>query len=379
MSQTQRTHILQLVASAQGGAATHLRDLVLGLPSDRFQSTAGMPLDNGNVTPADFQEAGHKFIEVPIDRGLAWREINRLRLTVEKLKIDMIHAHGARAAMYARLMAGGAARKIPVVFSIHGFATPFYSFPKRNIYLHLERRLQRATSHTIAVAQAEADLFLSFGLTTADKLSVISYGIDVERFMTATEKNAILRTEFGLKSDNKVILTVCRLHVPRDFETLFEAFKQVQDEMPEARLLIVGDGPQRVELEVKIQQMGLSKLVRITGYRTDIPQLMQLADIYTLTSYGWEGFPISTMEAQAAGTPVVVTDAGGSREAVRHEETGLVVPLQNPVALAEAYRRLLNDDQFREQLGVAGKRRAEMEFTREAMVQRIVDIYDQVI
>ena len=141
----------------------------------------------------------------------------------------------------------------------------------------------------------------------------------------------------------------------------------------------MGDGPQRAEVETQIQQLALNKLATITGYRSDIPQLMQLADIYTLTSYGWEGYPISTMEAQAAGTPVVVTDAGGSREAVLQEQTGLVVPLSDPQALADAYKRLISDDALRNQLGETGKTRARTEFTRETMVRKIVDVYDQVL
>jgi glycosyltransferase involved in cell wall biosynthesis len=106
---------------------------------------------------------------------------------------------------------------------------------------------------------------------------------------------------------------------------------------------------------------------------------MALADVYVLTSYAWEGFPISTLEAQAAGRPVVVTDAGGSREAVLHEKTGLIVPRRSPRLLADALVRLLRDADLRQRLGQAGRRRARKEFTRERMVERIGRIYDDLV
>ena len=105
---------------------------------------------------------------------------------------------------------------------------------------------------------------------------------------------------------------------------------------------------------------------------------MALADVYVLTSYGWEGYPISTLEAQAAGVPVVVTDAGGSREAVQHEQTGLVVPKRNSDSLAEALLRLLRDSDLCQRMGKAGQQRARKEFTRERMIERIVATYDEI-
>jgi len=176
-----------------------------------------------------------------------------------------------------------------------------------------------------------------------------------------------------------VVLMVCRLNVPRDFGTLLTAFSLVRSEFPGVHLLIVGDGPQRGRVEALVTRLGLADSVRITGFRDDVPALMALADVYVLTSYAWEGFPISTLEAQAAGRPVVVTDAGGSREAVLHEKTGLIVPKRSPRLLADALTRLLRDADLRQRLGEEGRRRAGKEFTRERMVERIGRIYDDLV
>ncbi len=379
MTTSTPTRVLQLVASSHGGAATHLHNLALGLPKNRYHCTIAMPLDGGNVSAEDFTAADIEFVPLSIAQGFTWPEITRLRHLLRTRNIDLLHVHGARAALYGRLATAMMRSRPHLIFSIHGFATPFYRFPKRNIYLALEKALQRLTSHTIAVAEAEATLFRSFGLATLAKMSVIPYGIDVARFATPATNTPHLRKTLALPDDSPLILTVCRLNVPRDFASLLIAFEAVLVEFPTAHLLIVGDGPQRLEVEGRIKQMGLSQAVQITGFRDDIPALMTLADIYVLTSYGWEGYPISTMEAQASGLPVVVTDAGGSKEAILHEKTGLVVPKCRPDLLAAAFLRLLRDSGLRRQMGAAGQQRARQEFMRTQMIEKISYIYDSVL
>jgi glycosyltransferase involved in cell wall biosynthesis len=371
----ERLNILQLVASSHGGAAAHVRDLVLGLPQDHYCSTVAMPLDGGNVAPQNFTNVGIEFVPVNMTRGFTWREIFHLRRLLQTRNIHILHVHGARAALYGRLAAVTLRPRPRVVFSVHGFATPFHTWPKRALYLWLERVLQPYTDLTICVAQAEADLFLSFGLTEPAKTVTIPYGIDVGRFATPSTSAVHLRKTLGV-GQGPIILTVCRLNVPRDFATLLTAFDRVLTEFPLTRLLIVGDGPQRGQVETLIDQFRLTHAVDITGFRNDIPALMLLADVYVLTSYGWEGYPISTLEAQAAGVPVVVTDAGGSKEAVLHEKTGLIVPIRQPDALAGALLRLLGESELRQRMGEAGKKRAYREFSREQMTRKIADLYD---
>jgi len=367
--------LLHLVASSGGGGATHVRDLAVGLPRDRFEITVAMPLDAGNVSVADFTSAGVAFEQVHIAGGFAAGEVLRLSRLLKASRFDIVHVHGARASLYGRLAAAMTRPRPAVVFSIHGFAAPFYRLHKRLAYLAVERALQPITDLTICVAQAEADSFLSFGLTHPQRVRVIPYGIDVSRFLTPPAGVANLRRELG-GGDGHVVLTVCRLNVPRDFFSLLTAFRHVRDEFADARLLIVGDGPQRDHVEQLIQDLGLERCVRITGFRDDVPAFMALADVYVLTSYGWEGYPISTLEAQAAGVPVVVTDAGGSAEAVQHEKTGLVVPKSDPDLLAGALLRLLRNPDLCCSMGEAGQRRARSEFARERMIGSMMSIYD---
>lgn len=369
--------LLHIVASSHGGGAAHVRDLALGLDPSRFAVQVAMPEDGGNVRQEDFEAAGIPFHQVDIAAGFSPQALQHIRRLASG--VDILHVHGARAALFGRLAAASLGRRRPrVIFSIHGFAPPFYLFPKRAVYLFLERALQRVTDRTICVAQSEADLFLSFELTAPERIRVVPHGIDVAHFARSPADIASLREDLGV-GPGPVVLTVCRLNVPRDFASLLSAFSKVRSEFSTAHLLIVGDGPQRADVEALIHQMGLAHCTHVTGFRSDVPALMALADVYVLTSYGWEGYPISTLEAQAAGVPVVVTDAGGSREAVQHERTGLVVPKCNPGILAKALLRLLQDPELHRRMGEAGRERAHREFNRERMIGTISSIYDDLL
>lgn len=369
--------LLHIVASSHGGGATHVRDLALELDPPRFTVQVAMPDDGGHVRRQEFEEAGIRFHRLDIAAGFSFQALRQVRSLASE--VDLLHVHGARAALFGRLAAASLGRRRPrVVFSIHGFATPFYALPRRAVYLSLERALQRVTDCTICVSQAEADLFLAFGLTDQDRVQVIPHGIDVARFARHPADTTSLREELGV-GPGPVLLTVCRLNVPRDFATLLSAFGTVRQALPDAHLLIVGDGPQRADVEALIRRLGLEHCARVTGYRRDVPDLMALADVYVLTSYGWEGHPISTLEAQAAGVPVVVTDAGGSGEAVQHEKTGLVVPKSDADQMAVALLRLLRDPDLRYRMGQAGRQRAQEQFARGRMVSALTNLYESLV
>lgn len=373
MSTHSRFNILQLIASSHGGGATHVLDLAALLPRDQFAVTVAMPQDGGNVSREAIEATGATFVPVEIRDGLKLGELMKVRRLVQNGRFHLIHVHGARAGLYGRIAALTLPNRPKLIFSIHGFATPYYATPKKQLYLGLERLFQHVTDHTICVAQAERQLFLSYGLTVPEKTSVIHPGIPLERFQPNQHSPDQLRRQLNL-ADAPVILTVCRLHIPRDFETLLTAVSSVKQTIPTIHLLIVGDGPMRAEIEAKIDALGLTQNVTLLGFRQDIPDLLAAADIYTLTSSGWEGFPISTLEAQAMGCPVVVSDAGGSGEAVLHGQTGLVVPKRDPNALAQAYLSLLQKPDLRNKLGQNGAKRARTRLSRQVMVGGITAV-----
>jgi glycosyltransferase involved in cell wall biosynthesis len=178
-----------------------------------------------------------------------------------------------------------------------------------------------------------------------------------------------------LPPDAVLIAIVCRLYKPRDFETLLTAFARLAATGRNVYLLVVGEGPDRPQVEAFRERLALADRVILTGQRRDIPDILAASDIYTLTTWGWEGLPFTVLEAMAAARPVVATRAGGIPEAVVEEETGLLVPRQDAPALAQALGRLVGDPDLRKRMGRAGRQRAEQFFSQRQMVERTTAVY----
>jgi glycosyltransferase involved in cell wall biosynthesis len=291
--------------------------------------------------------------------------------------VDILHVHGARAAFFGRLAAIPLGERRPrVVYTIHGFAAPHYPPPKRQALLFLERWLARATDAWICVSHAEKDALLATGITDADRVQVIWNGIDLARFVGASPPRQEARSAIALSADDCIVTTICRLYRPRDFQTLLYAFRRVQDALPHAHLLIVGDGPLRAQVEQWVQSLALQNHVHLLGMRRDVPQILAATNIFVLSSRGWEGLPLTVLEAMASSLPVVASDVGGTREAVINQQTGYLFPPGDMVALADHLQTLASDPALAQQMGQRGLVRVKEFFTLERMVRETAARYE---
>lgn len=175
-------------------------------------------------------------------------------------------------------------------------------------------------------------------------------------------------------SAKPIVFTPARLDKQKGLPYLLEAAAMV----PEAVFVLAGDGPERQALEAQVHQLGISDRVVFLGYRQDIPDLLACCDVFVLPSL-YEGLPLSVLEAMAAGKPVIATAIGGTDEAVVHGETGLLVPAAAAAAIAGAIRALLADPVLAQRLAAAGKARVQQQFSMETMVQRVTNVYDQLL
>jgi len=372
--------ILELVASSRGGGAVHVRDLTRILDSNRFYVTVAMAEDGGNVTATDFTDYNVPFHRLDIASGPALAALLKLRGLLREKSFDILHCHGGRGAFYGRMAAallrGGRPR---VVYSIHGFTAPRYGFVKSRILLGLERLLVPFTDAFIAVSEAERKDFLAAGFARPERVHLVRYGIDTGRFADVVIDKGEQRTALGVPVRAALVTTVCRLYFPKDPYTLLKAFAMVRAQCSHAHLLIVGDGPYRPQVESLITELGLTTDVTLAGFRRDIPEILAGSNIFVLSTTAGEGLPITILEAMSSGLPVVASDVTGVKEEVMHEETGLIVPPTNPVALSEALLALLSDEQRASAMGSEGRRRAEKLFALERMAQETMGIYDAVI
>ncbi|MCI0394699.1 MAG: glycosyltransferase family 4 protein [Chloroflexi bacterium] len=365
--------VLHLVASSRGGGAAHVRDLALGLDRRRFAVQVAMPEDGGHVGRADFTAAGLPFHQIPIAAGFSLAALRQLRRL--SAVVDILHLHGARAALFGRLAWWSSRLRPRLIYTIHGFAAPYYPRPRRAILLAIERALAPLTDTFIAVCQAEREAFLAARIAWPERVRVIQNGIRASEFQVDSAARLAGRRALGLSPQTVLITTICRLDKPRDLDTLLHAFYQVAGHHPQTHLLIVGDGPLRPQVEQQVQALSLAGRVAQTGWRQELPQIYAASDIYALTTWGWEGLPLTVLEAMAAGLPVVATRAGGIPEAVLDGETGLLTERADISGLARALQTLIENPVLSRAMGASGQARAGQQFTAERMVREVAAVY----
>ena len=236
----------------------------------------------------------------------------------------------------------------------------------------LSLRKYAACDRVIAVSRAVAGVLLEVGLP-AGRLRLIRDGVrDRRREGEGREALAAL----GIPPGSPVIGNVAALTEHKDHATLLEAMPRVLERVPAARLVIVGEGELRPRLTAQARSLGLADRCVFAGFRTDVDRLMPAFSLLCLTSRT-EGLGSCLLDAMCFGRPVVATAVGGIPEVVGHGETGLLVPVGDPLALAGALADLLLRPERAEALGRAGRLRFEREFTAERMVDETMRLYDE--
>ncbi len=306
--------------------------------------------------------------------GVDWRCALRLGRLLRRERVDLVHAHQYTPFFYS-LMARFLYRRPAVLFTEHGRHYPDYPRRKRMLAnrLLLQRR-DRVVGVGEAVRQA---LIRNEGLPT-ERVSVIYNGIDLTRFANGVHERLAVRQEIGVGAADLVLLQVARLDYLKDHATAVRMLERVVPACPGARLVLVGEGPERAKIEELVQARNLAPYVRWLGLRNDVARLMRVADLFLLTSIS-EGIPLTVIEAMAAGLPVVSTHVGGVAEIVEDGQTGLLAPSGDDAALAERIVRLSADEARRRQMGERGRERARAIFSESQMHGGYVQLYQEML
>jgi glycosyltransferase involved in cell wall biosynthesis len=289
-------------------------------------------------------------------------------------QVDLVHAHQYTPFFYA-LAARGLHRRPPVLFTEHGRWFPDYPRRKR---IFFNRLMLRRGDRVVAVGGSVRDALVKNEGIAGKRIQVVYNGVDVAAFDDQPTDRAALRARLGFGADELVILQVARLDYLKDHLTAIRTIQRVAAVRPDARLVLVGEGPERGKIEAEIGQRGVSSFVRLLGLRTDIAELLHASDLFLLTSIS-EGIPVTLIEALAARLPIVSTGVGGIGEVVEAGKTGLLAPSGDDAALADAVLQLANDATLRSRMGHQGHARAQAVFSEAQMHAGYQAVYEEML
>lgn len=364
--------ILQLIDGLNvGGAEVLLVDLVRGIKASGDDVCVGYstrgPLENKlrelDVTCVRLPRLGR--IDPILFFGMC-------RLILRE-RPDIVHTHLFKSDLHGRLAARLCG--VPVVVSTsHNNDVWAKRFPLGRLYGFTAK----LTDKVIAVSDEVRDYQIQHTGIDSEKICVIENGVDIRRFSNQTEAGLAFRKEFQIDVDTPLIGIIGRLKPQKDHDNFLNAAAQIKGKIPEARFLIVGDGPLRDELKFKAQALGLESSVIFCGLRQDIPAVLSALNLLVISSK-WEGLPVTLLEGMAARCPIVSTAVGGVPNVVADGESALLVPPEDPSALANACTKILREPALARALVNAGFGRAQQQFSLDAMIQKTLKLYQELL
>jgi glycosyltransferase involved in cell wall biosynthesis len=326
--------------------------------------------------PNDFVTAAGKLgldVElIPERRRFDLSVIRSLRSVVESRQPDLLVTNSVKSHFLvwrSRLW-----RKYPWVAFHHGYTTTDL---KMRVYNRLDRWSLPKADRVVTVCEAFAKQLVNMGLPRA-RIHVQHNSIRPEPAVSAQEMYAF-RRKLGIFEDERMILAVGRLSKEKAQIDLLHAFKKLSDTHAEisARLVIVGDGPEREPLEAAAASLGISDRVVFAGQVKNVEGYYAAADVLANPSHS-EGSPYVLLEAMAANLPIVATAVGGVPEMVENNQTALLVPASDPQAMADAIARVLGDEQLAQRLAASASTLGSFRFSPESYVRSLVKIYREV-
>ena len=311
----------------------------------------------------------------PIHPLKDWLALRRLEKILREQKPDIVHTHSGKAGILGRLAARRAG--VPVIIHhIHGPSFgPFQGLLANWIFTAAERYAAGVTTHFVCSAQAMTRLYLAAGIGRPEMYTRIFSGFPVEPFLNATNDLA-LRAQFGLDENHFVIGKIARLFKLKGHADLLAAFQKFLPQTPQARLLLVGDGALRNEIENQVRALGLQDKVIFTGLVPpgEVPRYVGIMDCLAHLS-AREALSRALPQALAAGKPVVAYDFDGADEVCLEGETGFLVRTGDTATVAQRLLQLASDAPLRERLGRRGQQFVRENFAVEKMVDNLYHLY----
>lgn len=306
--------------------------------------------------------------EIFLKQRFDFNAVFQVRQLLEKHKIDILHCHDYKSNLIGWL-AAISNKNVSLMATLHGWTAGNI---KLSFYEFIDSIVIRYFPNIVIVSQA-----MRQRIDKRLNISVIPNGVDLTE-VASDICVADIKKELNLPQEAIIIGTVGRLSSEKGQRYLLEAFARISNDFSLSYLVIVGDGPQRHNLERLAQKLGLSKRSFFTGYREDAKDIISAMDIFVLPSLT-EGTPMALLEAMAQAKPVIATNVGGIPALIENNKTGILIPAKNIQAIATALKNLLPEGTLRQKLGLAALNLIKDGYSITAMVQKYADLYKRII
>jgi glycosyltransferase involved in cell wall biosynthesis len=364
IDQSARLRVMQVTWSlVAGGSERYAFTVAAGLDPRKFLCEM-CALDKGGAMEDEIRRAGIRFEVMNRRQGIDWGLMWRLYKLFRKHRVDVIHTHHFNQLFYS--LAGARLAGARIIHTEHSVEC----FKRRRLRAAL-RLMSLFCDRVVAIGEDGARVLREDVGIPQSKLEIIRAGINIEMF---DQSRSEARRELGIAETSRVAIIVARLFPEKNHLLLLEAFKEVARRIPEAKLLIAGDGVEEETIRDEIARLGLEDNVSMLGVRGDVARLLAAADVFALSS-DREGLPIAVLEAMAARRPVVATSVGDLPMVVRPGETGLLVPPKDAISLAEALIKVLSDPEQSREMGERAHRMVAERFSLQAMIKRHARLY----
>ena len=314
----------------------------------------------------------------PISPVCDIKALHKISAIIRRHRPDILHTHSSKTGILGRL-AGRWCGVPAIVHTVHGFAFPYSdSILVRGFYRFLEFVGGLACHALVVLNEDDRAIAIKQLRVPPNKVHLISNGVDTTKFAPRSpdERTRLRQQAFGLgRPTTTCIGMVGRLWRQKNPLCLINAAKLLLDQgLTDFKVFLVGDGELRAQVLQTVEQMGLQDHVELLGWRDDVSALLSGLDICVLPSL-WEGLPLAILEAMASGVPVVASQIPGNRELVSDSIDGYLFDTNDPAALAERIRRLIDNPARAQQMGAAGRAKVVAQYDLEVRAARIQELY----
>lgn len=351
-----------------GGGESHLLDLIYFMDREQYEPIC-LSFTYGEMIRR-LEAQGVKCHVIESEKAFDPKVQKRVIQIMKDEKIEIIHAHGSRAA--SNILYPGRRLKLPIIYTVHGWSfhddqSTFVKF----VRTMSERLICQLVQRVICVSDSNAETGRE--LCGLKNPIVIENGINMKRF-DPDQPFPNLRPEFGFDDDDFVVGFIARDTIQKAPLLYLEAIGIAHRRNPKVKALFVAEGELDAEADHYIDKSAMQDYVYHSKFRHDVPAVLHCIDAYCLPSL-WEGLPIALLEAMAMGKAVIATPTDGTKELLSDANNGILIPFNNPMALADAILLFMENKAFRKECETNARHLVSKRFNAERVAKSVQEIY----